>query len=40
VTEGRGVLLRSGSESHLYTQIACEQDELTRMWALLRPEGN
>jgi len=21
-------------------EIACEQDELTRMWALLRPEGN
>jgi len=40
VTEGKGVLLRSGSESRLYTQIACEQDELTRMWALLRPEGN
>lgn len=40
VTEGEGLFLRHVSEKQHFMKIACEQDELTRMWALLRPEGN
>jgi len=40
VTEGKGVRLREedGSVS-LFTEMACEEDELARMWELLAQEG-
>jgi hydrogenase expression/formation protein HypE len=39
VTEGKGVLLRENGEERLFTEMACEEDELARMWEVLAPGG-
>ncbi|MFP4482268.1 MAG: AIR synthase-related protein [Thermovirgaceae bacterium] len=38
-TEGEGVRLREKDKDRLFTEMACEEDELARMWELLVPEG-
>lgn len=39
VAEGEGVCLHVKGEKRMFTEMACEEDELARMWALLRPQG-
>ena len=39
VSDGVGVHLLRKEESKLYRQIRCEEDELTRMWALYPRNG-
>ncbi len=37
VTEGKGVRLREEGKNRIFTEMACEEDELARMWELLAP---
>jgi len=37
VTEGKGVCLREEGKNRIFTEMACEEDELARMWELLAP---
>ena len=37
VSEGNGVYLRAAESERHFTEIACETDELARMWEILRP---
>lgn len=40
VTEGEGVRLREkGGADRFFTEMACEEDELARMWEVLAPGG-
>lgn len=40
VSEGGGVCLHENGRERLFTEIACEEDELARMWEILRPSGD